>query len=172
MKQVIHRKFGQKLLHLSFLFLFFFSVSLGAQDGDPANGKTLFNTNCAACHNLDKKMTGPALRNVETRLADEQGLDRQWLYDWIHNSAAVIKSGDAYANKIYAEYNQAAMTAFPQLSEKDINDILAYTAQEAPAPPQDMAGTGTVNTFPQLTVGLTGTDAKVAFIRESSRRSG
>ena len=147
MKQVIHRKFGQKLLHISFLFLFFFSVSLGAQDGDPAKGKTLFNTNCAACHNLDKKMTGPALRNVETRLADEQGLDRQWLYDWIHNSAAVIKSGDAYANKIYAEYNQAAMTAFPQLSETDINDILAYTAQEAPAPPQDVAGTGT--TAPQ-----------------------
>ena len=142
MKQVIHRTFSQKLLHLSFLFLFFFSVSIVAQEGDPAKGKTLFNTNCAACHSLDKKMTGPALRNVETRLADEQGLDRQWLYDWIHNSSAVIKSGDAYANKIYAEYNQAAMTAFPQLSETDINDILAYTAQEAPPPPAPVVAAG------------------------------
>ena len=25
-----------------------------------------------ACHKLDKKMTGPALRNVEARLSDEQ----------------------------------------------------------------------------------------------------
>ena len=82
MKQVIHRKFSQKLLHLSFLFLFFFSVTLVAQEGDPAKGEALFKTNCAACHNLDRKMTGPALRNVETRLSDEQGLDRQWLYDW------------------------------------------------------------------------------------------
>lgn len=146
MKQVIHRTFSQKLLHLSFLFLFFFSVSLIAQEGDPAKGKTLFNTNCAACHSLDKKMTGPALRNVETRLADEQGLDRQWLYDWIHNSSAVIKSGDAYANKIYAEYNQAAMTAFPQLSETDINDILAYTAQEAPPPPAPVVAAGSEST--------------------------
>ncbi|MCB0470683.1 MAG: cytochrome c, partial [Flavobacteriaceae bacterium] len=116
MKQVIHRKFSQKLLHLSFLLLFFFSVSLVAQEGDPAKGKTLFNTNCAACHNLDKKMTGPALRNVEATL-EAEGKDRQWIYDWVHNSSAVIKSGDAYANKLYAEYNQAAMTAFPQLSE-------------------------------------------------------
>lgn len=139
MKQVIHRKFSQKLLHLSFLLLFFFSVSLVAQEGDPAKGKALFNTNCAACHNLDKKMTGPALRNVEARLA-EQGLDRQWIYGWVHNSSAVIKSGDAYAAKIYAEYNQSAMTAFPQLSETDIDDILAYTAQEVAAPPSPTSG--------------------------------
>ena len=46
----------------------------------------------------------------------------------------LIKSGDAYANKIYAEYNGSAMTAFPQLSDEDITDILAYTAQEKAAP--------------------------------------
>jgi len=146
MKQVIHRKFGQKLLHLSFLFLFFFSVSLVAQEGDPAKGKTLFNTNCAACHNLDKKMTGPALRNVETTL-EAAGKDRQWIYDWVHNSSGVIKSGDDYANKLYEEYNKAQMTAFPQLSEADINDILAYTSQEAPVATPEVAGTGT--TAPQ-----------------------
>ena len=48
----------------------------------------------------------------------------------------LIKSGDAYANKIYAEYNGSAMTAFPQFSDEDITDILAYTAQEKAAPVQ------------------------------------
>ena len=115
------------------LFLLTFSSTLFAQDGDPANGKSLFNTNCAACHSLDKKLTGPALRGVEARL-DEQGLDREWISAWIRNSAAVVKSGDAYGNKIYAEYNGAAMTAMPQLSDQDISDILAYTATEIVAP--------------------------------------
>ena len=132
-----------------FFFLTLLVSNLWAQDGDPAKGKSLFNTNCAACHQLDKKMTGPALRNVETRLSETAGLDRTWLYAWIRNSNAVIKSGDAYANKIYAEYNNSAMTAFPQLSDAELNDILAYTAQPkqepvVPAADPGAAGGGTV----------------------------
>lgn len=134
MKQAINRFLNSRPLLLNLVFLLSFSVSIFAQEGDPAKGKTLFNTNCAACHQLDKKMTGPALRNVETRLSEDEGLDREWLYAWIRNSAAVIKSGDAYANKIYAEYNNSAMTAFPQLTDEDLNNILAYTAQEKAAP--------------------------------------
>lgn len=141
MQQLTYRKFTPKFLLLGFVLLLTFSTILNAQDGDPAKGKTIYNTNCAACHQLDKKMTGPALRNVESRLADEQGLDRAWLSAWIRNSAGVIKSGDAYANKIFAEYNQTAMTAFPQLSDQDISDILAYTA-EVPQEPTTSAIAG------------------------------
>ncbi|MFK2819362.1 cytochrome c3 family protein [Flavobacteriaceae sp. LMIT009] len=142
MKQVIHRKLTNKFLLLGLIFLLAFSTSLFAQEGDPTKGKSLFNTNCAACHNLDRKMTGPALRNVEQRLADDEGLDREWLAAWIRNSAAVVKSGDAYAVKIYAEYNNAAMTPMPQLTDQDIADILAYTAQEK-AQPASAAGVST-----------------------------
>ncbi|WP_339916712.1 cytochrome c3 family protein [Yeosuana marina] len=136
MRQVTHCRLNMGFLRLSLIILLAFSTSLSAQEGDPAKGKSLFNANCAACHQLDKKMTGPALRNIEERIANDAGLDREWIYAWIHNSAGVIKSGDAYANKIYDEYGQTAMTAFPQLSNKDIDDILAYTAQkkEEPAP--------------------------------------
>ena len=115
-------------------FVFIFTFSSFAQESDPVKGKALFNSNCAACHKLDKKMTGPALRNVENRLLEDEGLDREWLYKWIRNSSSLIKSGDDYANKIYAEYNGAAMTAYPQLSDADLNNILAYTAQEKPVP--------------------------------------
>ncbi|WP_412561763.1 c-type cytochrome [Winogradskyella sp. MIT101101] len=134
MKQVIYRNLTSKILHLGFILLLTFSTSLTAQEGDPANGKSLFNANCASCHKLDKPMTGPALRNVEARLAEEQGLDREWINAWIRNSAAMIKSGDLYATKIFAEWNNTAMTAFPQLSDQDITDILAYTAQPKPEP--------------------------------------
>jgi cytochrome c553 len=86
-------------------------------------------------------MTGPPLRNIEARLADEQGLDRTWMAAWIRNSAGVIKSGDAYANKIFNEYNQTAMTPFPSLSDQDISDILAYTAEVPAVQPPDTGPT-------------------------------
>lgn len=135
MKQVIYRNLTSKILSLGFILLLTFSTSLNAQEGDPANGKSLFNANCAACHKLDSDMTGPALRNVEARLADE-GLDREWINAWIKNSSALIRDGDAYANKIYAEWGNTNMNAFPQLSEQDITDILAYTAEPPPPPPE------------------------------------
>jgi mono/diheme cytochrome c family protein len=96
---------------------------------DATKGKELFNSNCAACHNLDKKMTGPALRGVSAKY------DKPWLYKWINNSSALIKSGDAKAVKVYEENNKAVMTAFPQLSTADIDNIIAYTDEvKAEAP--------------------------------------
>lgn len=97
--------------------------------GDAVKGKELFNSLCAACHKLDAKSTGPALRGV----ADKH--DRAWLYKWIHNSSELIKSGDPVAVKLFAENNNSVMTPFPQLSEGDIDNILAYTSEVAPPPP-------------------------------------
>ena len=143
MKQVIYRNLTTTILRFGFFILLTLTTSLQAQEGDAAKGKTLYNANCAACHKLDGPMTGPALRHIEQKLADEQGLDRAWLTKWIHNSSGLIKSGDAYANKIYNEYNQMPMTPFPQLSDDDISDILAYTAQDKAAPPAVAAGGAT-----------------------------
>lgn len=140
MKQVIYRNLTSNILKLGFFIVLAFTTSLHAQEGDPAKGKTLYNANCAACHKLDGPMTGPPLRNIEQILADEQGLDRAWLQAWIRNSAGLIKSGDAYANKIYNEYNKLPMMPFPQLSDQDISDILAYTAQEKAVPKAPEAG--------------------------------
>ena len=152
MKKVLHRIQISTVLGLSLFLFALLSNPLFAQEetaasadvstaateeaggGDPVKGKQLFNQNCAACHALDRKMTGPALANVETRLMEEEGLDKEWFYSWIKNSAGMIAAGDPYAVRIYNEYNQAAMTAFPTLSNEDIDDILAYTAAPPPAP--------------------------------------
>lgn len=157
MKKVFSHHQLTALFGFCLVLSFLFSPSLHAQDetaadgaaqseaamsggegpcgpGDPAKGKQLFNQNCAACHALNRKMTGPALANATTRLMEEEGLDCEWIYSWIKNSPGMIASGDAYANRIYEEYNQAAMTAFPTLSNQDINDIIAYTEAPPPAP--------------------------------------
>jgi mono/diheme cytochrome c family protein len=105
-----------------------FAFTVSAQEADPIAGKKLFNANCAACHKLNKKAVGPALKGVSAKY------DKEWLYSWIKNSAAMIKEGDAQAVAIWEEYNKTAMTAFPQLSNADIDNIIAYTDYTPPAP--------------------------------------
>jgi mono/diheme cytochrome c family protein len=132
----IHSKIRMKVRNqlTSFLSLLLISVSLltfqntFAQD-DPAvtAGKALFNANCAACHKLNKRAVGPALKGVSAKY------DKEWLYSWIKNSTAMVKSGDAQAVAIYEEYNGSVMTSFPQLSNEDIDNILAYTDYTPPA---------------------------------------
>ena len=118
------------LFTLFFLFSVFSSFGLSAQDNDEAiqAGKKLFNANCAACHKLNKRAVGPALKGVSAKY------DREWLYSWIKNSTAMVKSGDAQAVAIYEEYNGSVMTSFPQLSTTDIDNIIAYTDYTPPAP--------------------------------------
>ena len=94
-----------------------------ASGGDALKGKELFNANCAACHKLDAKATGPMLRGIAAKH------EMSWIYKWVHNSSELIKSGDPVAVKLFAENNQSVMTAFPQLSETDIDNIIAYTSE-------------------------------------------
>ncbi|HQV36314.1 MAG TPA: c-type cytochrome [Flavobacterium sp.] len=155
MKKVGNPNSISRILQFSLALMLTFTFQLFAQDaasaaapatadaapaavvsGDPAAGKALFNAQCAACHKLDAKMTGPALRGVGTKY------EKEWLYKWIRNSAELIKSGDEPANKIYNEFNQSPMTAFPQLSDADLDNIIAYTIQPKEEPKVDVAAQG------------------------------
>ena len=143
-----HNSITRKL-YLSVALMLTLSLSSFAQDaapaeataapaaaagGDVVKGKEIFNTNCAACHKLDAKATGPALRGVGAKY------DKAWLYKWIRNSGDLIKSGDAQAVKVFEENNKVPMTAFPQLSEADIDNIIAYTMEEKAAAAAPVAG--------------------------------
>lgn len=114
-KLIVSRFFALVILVLSFSFSGF------SQEVDVAKGKSLFNANCAACHKLNKNLIGPALAGVLAKY------EKEWLYSWIKNSNAMIKSGDERAVAIWEEWNKAAMNAFPQLTNMDIDNILAYT---------------------------------------------
>lgn len=120
----------------SIVLLFFatcFTVSGQEIPTDPANvqaGKQLFDANCRSCHRVQQKLVGPALAGVYDRAPSIQ-----WIIDFVHNSSAVIASGDPYAVQLYNEYNKTQMTAFTSLTEEQILDILAYVKAEAEAPP-------------------------------------
>jgi mono/diheme cytochrome c family protein len=111
--------------------------AVAASGGDPVKGKELFNANCAACHKLDAKATGPMLRGIAGKH------EMAWLYKWVKNSSDMIKSGDPVAVKLFEENNKSVMTAFPQLTNADIDNIIAYTSEpkaEAAAAPTGTAG--------------------------------
>ncbi|MBN8719255.1 MAG: c-type cytochrome [Sediminibacterium magnilacihabitans] len=84
------------------------------------DGKTVFNTNCASCHAVNKKLTGPALAGVEDRWSD-----RKKIHAWVHNPAGFAQT-DAYAANLMKEYSPTVMTGFPNLSEKEIDAVLDY----------------------------------------------
>ncbi|MEL6811666.1 MAG: c-type cytochrome [Bacteroidota bacterium] len=149
MEQVPYRNLPSKLSFVLLAFLLTFSIShstfasttfLPTQAVDTANGEAIFKANCASCHNLYKKRTGPALYGVGDKY------DRDWLYKWIRNSAELIASGDAQAVAIYEEYNKSPMTAFPGLEDAAIDDIIAYTYTEkkvvVPPPGQEIVDRG------------------------------
>ncbi|MTG96853.1 MULTISPECIES: c-type cytochrome [Myroides] len=123
-----HNSFSKILFFCLALMLSFTTISF-AQDA--AKGKELFNSKCAACHKLDAKSTGPALRGVVER---HDG-DVEWLHKWIKSSSSLIKSGDATAVKLFEEWNSVPMNDFPELSDEDIDNILAYTSEEKAAAP-------------------------------------
>jgi mono/diheme cytochrome c family protein len=152
MKKVGNHNSNSRKFFLGLALMLTFSFSSFAQDaapaaateasvatqGDPVKGKELFNSNCAACHKLDAKSTGPALRGVSGRH------DMAWIYKWVNNSSDLIKSGDAAAVKLFEENNKAVMTAFPQLSTSDIDNIIAYTSEPKAEAPAAVAGVSVV----------------------------
>lgn len=82
-------------------------------------GKTLFKTNCKACHNIDKKLVGPALSKVYERR------DSSWLYQFIQGSQAMITAGDPIATELYMQFNEVIMPD-QKTDKKEIDLILAY----------------------------------------------
>jgi mono/diheme cytochrome c family protein len=113
----------------------FSNFSSSAQDG-----KAIFQANCASCHNPLKDATGPALQGVDKRVPS-----KEWLYNWIHNSAKVISSGDKYANDLYNKWNKTAMTAFPQLSNAEIDAVIKYVNDYKAPSATPAAGAATQN---------------------------
>ena len=101
------------------------------------NGQAIFSGNCASCHAVNKRLTGPALSGVEGR---GPWSDRKQVHAWVHNPAGYMKA-DPYTAGLYKEY-QVMMTAFPGLSDKDIDAVLDYI-KTVPAASAATPGTGT-----------------------------
>ncbi len=75
-------------------------------------GKQVFNANCASCHKLDKRMTGPALRNMTQK------------YDTITLQHYIQGKSTKTLNRTTSNF---PCVVFPQLTSKDITNLLKYT---------------------------------------------
>jgi len=80
-------------------------------------------------------MVGPALAGFTER---GPWSDKKQLYSWIHNPAAFMAK-DPYTQGLKAQYN-AMMSAFPNLSEKEIDAISDYVVKTAAAPKETPGG--------------------------------
>ncbi len=132
---MIDQRRGVKTLIPLFLILLVSSFNRSqAQDG-----AAIFQSNCASCHSVTKDLTGPALHGVESR---GPWADRKELYAWIHNPAKYMQSNE-YTQGLKQKFGGAMMTAFPQLSEKEIDAVIDHinkASAAAAAAPQGGAG--------------------------------
>jgi hypothetical protein len=61
----------------------------------PEEGRTIFMSRCAACHSVNKQLTGPALAGVYERRSTD------WIVNFVQSSQTVIKRGDKDAVALF-----------------------------------------------------------------------
>ncbi len=97
--------------------------TLKVDPGKPSSpGKKLFRQYCTTCHIMGQVMTGPDLTGVLERWNN----DTLRIKTYIRNPAKAIEAGDPEAVKAYEAFKPTIMTPFPQLSEQELSDILAF----------------------------------------------
>jgi mono/diheme cytochrome c family protein len=149
-----HSSLMRKSLPTVLFFALFFSLLstiASAADVDKAkwaDGKNLFKSNCASCHNPKVNQTGPALMGVTKRWEDGaefQGKPgKDWLHMWIKNWNTVIAAGNPYATTLKGTW-KSDMNLFPNLKDDDIDKILLYVENpDAGTPAPTTAAVGTV----------------------------
>jgi mono/diheme cytochrome c family protein len=100
------------------------SVPVAASDtldiaGVVAEGELLFTQNCKACHHLEMRLVGPALKGVDQRH------DEGWLLRFVRSSQTMIQEGDSAAVTLFNTFNKVPMPD-QNLTDGQIRSILAY----------------------------------------------
>lgn len=105
--------------------LIFTTTIAVAAPPSPEEGKTIFTSRCAGCHNVNKELAGPALSGIDQR----RPID--WIIKFVHSSQAVVKSSDTYAVNLYNKYNKIPMPDHPDLTDDNIKSIVEYIKSES-----------------------------------------
>lgn len=100
-------------------------VATASADTGIDEGKTIFNSRCASCHNVNKQVTGPALAGVDKR----RSID--WIIGFVHSSQNLVKNGDKDAVALFAQFNQIVMPDHPDLTDVQIKSIVDYIKSAA-----------------------------------------
>lgn len=108
-------------------------------EASAAAGKTIFQNQCASCHNKNMKddLTGPALGGFEERWSS---YSREELYGWIRNSQSMIADGHTRAVELWNQWKPTVMTSFPAFTDEEIESILLYVNEQYTKAPAAAAG--------------------------------
>ena len=118
-----------------------FTVAISSNTSLAQDGAKLFKGNCASCHKpTDQKLVGPGLKGVKSRWPDNAKL-----ISWVKNSTEFLKTGDAYANKLYEDYGKSIMPA-QALSDAEINAVIDWADKGGDAPAASTADAKTAVT--------------------------
>jgi cytochrome c551/c552 len=88
-------------------------------------GKQIFSMRCAACHNVNKTLTGPALAGIDERRS------LSWIVSFVRSSQKLVASGDKDAVALFEQFNKIPMPDHSDLTEEDIKSIVDYIKSEA-----------------------------------------
>jgi len=99
------------------------------------NGEAIFRDNCARCHSLTARLTGPAMQGIQDRVPD-----MDLLKAWIKNSPAVLASGNEYFTRLYEEYSRTPMPPFPQLTDAELDALVTYITTPPPTKVENGGG--------------------------------
>jgi cytochrome c551/c552 len=102
-------------------------VSVAAFADPIEEGKLLFNSRCAACHNVNKRLTGPALAGVEDRHSME------WIIHFVQSSQSMVRNGDKEAIALFEQFNKIPMPDHSDLTADHIKGILEFIKAETVA---------------------------------------
>jgi mono/diheme cytochrome c family protein len=122
-----------KIITFLIIGLMFFGNIVKAAPDPPLDGKSIFTSRCAACHNVNKTLTGPALAGVDER----RSID--WIINFVHSSQTMVKKGDKDAVALFEKFNKVPMPDHPDLTDKNIKDILEYVKAESKPVTEDKA---------------------------------
>lgn len=88
-------------------------------------GKAIFTARCASCHNVNKDLTGPALKGVDER----RSID--WIVSFVKSSQSLVKAGDKDAVALFEKFNKIPMPDHPDLTDENIKNVVAYIKSES-----------------------------------------
>jgi hypothetical protein len=88
-------------------------------------GKSIFMSRCAACHNINKVLTGPALAGIHDRRSIE------WIVSFVRSSSTMIAKGDKDAIALFEKFNKIPMPDHSDLSEESVKSIVEFIKSES-----------------------------------------
>lgn len=92
-------------------------------------GRLIFSSRCASCHNVNKTIVGPALAGVTDRR------DHDWIIKFVQSPLAMIQSGNKDAVAVYEKFNKIPMPDHKDLSAAQIESVLEFIKTESAAAP-------------------------------------